>query len=75
MLPFDLAFADPPYGRGLGEKAASCLLDGGWLKPDALLVLEERTDSAPAQLSGYETLDRRVFGDTTVGFFRPLAGT
>jgi 16S rRNA (guanine966-N2)-methyltransferase len=74
MPPFDLAFADPPYGRSLGEKAASGLLDGGWLKPDALLVLEERTDSAPAQLAGFETLDRRAFGETTVGFFRPLAG-
>jgi 16S rRNA (guanine966-N2)-methyltransferase len=74
MQPFDLAFADPPYGKGHGEKAADCLRDGGWLKPDALLVLEERTASAPEMLAGYETVDRRAFADTTIGFFRPLAG-
>jgi len=74
MQPFNLAFADPPYGKGLGEKAAACLLDGGWLKPDAMLVLEERTANAPEVLAGYETIDRRDFADTTIGFFRPLAG-
>lgn len=74
MQPFDLAFADPPYGKGLGEKAAACLREGGWLKPDAMLVLEDGTASAPEMLAGYETIDRRSFAETTVGFFRPLAG-
>ena len=73
MQPFDLAFADPPYGKGLGEKAAQSLLDGGWLKSGSLFVLEEAAGSAPASLSGYETLDSRRFGDTVIGFFQPFA--
>ncbi len=30
--PFDLMFADPPYGHGLGEKALAAALAGGWLR-------------------------------------------
>ena len=75
MEPFDVAFADPPYGKGLGEKAAACLLSGGWLKSGAVLVLEERGDAAPQSIAGYERLDSRRFGDTVVGFFVPLAAS
>ena len=32
---FTLAFLDPPYGKGLGEKALASLRDGGWLAPGA----------------------------------------
>lgn len=71
MQPFDLAFADPPYGRGLGEKAAAALLDGGWLAPGALLALEEVRGAAPEVLPGYDTLDRRQFADTVIGLFSP----
>ena len=35
--PFDLVFLDPPYGKGLAEKALVSARDGGWLKPQALL--------------------------------------
>lgn len=69
MEPFDLAFADPPYGKGFGERAAQSLLTGGWLREGGVLVLEERAAAAPEVLAGYETLDRRRFGDTIVGFF------
>ncbi|MFZ1814652.1 MAG: 16S rRNA (guanine(966)-N(2))-methyltransferase RsmD [Rhizobiaceae bacterium] len=69
MEPFGLAFADPPYGKQLGEAAAASLLAGGWLVPGALLVLEERSDVLPATLPGYLSLDRRTFGDTSIGFF------
>src|SRR5215216_6470692 len=30
MEPFSLAFLDPPYGKGLAEKALASLRDGGW---------------------------------------------
>ena len=42
IAPFDLVFCDPPYGKGLGEKALASAAAGGWLKPGALCVLEER---------------------------------
>ncbi len=30
---FDLAFLDPPYGKGLGEQTLARLIEGNWLKP------------------------------------------
>jgi 16S rRNA (guanine966-N2)-methyltransferase len=69
MEPFDLAFADPPYAKGLGEKAAASLAKGNWLKRGAMLVLEEKAESAPAALEGFHLLDQRRFGETIVGFF------
>ena len=33
--PFTLAFLDPPYGRGLAEKALASLNDGVWLAAPA----------------------------------------
>src|SRR6186713_3734379 len=41
--PFTLAFLDPPYGRGLAEKALISALEGGWLTPGAIAVVEEKT--------------------------------
>ena len=64
--PFDLAFADPPYGKGLGEKAAASALAGGWLKPQAVMVIEEAADALFAWPDGFEALDERRYGDTVV---------
>ncbi len=70
MAPFDLVFADPPYGKGLGEKALSSALENVWLSPSALCVLEE---SAKAEVNlpvSFTELDRRTYGDTQVVFLR-----
>ena len=32
---FDIAFLDPPYAKGLGDKALASLGAGGWLRPGA----------------------------------------
>ena len=37
---FDIIFLDPPYRKGLGEKALACLRDGGWLSENAIIVFE-----------------------------------
>jgi 16S rRNA (guanine966-N2)-methyltransferase len=71
MAPFDLAFADPPYGMGLAEKAAASLRAGGWLAPGATIVIEERQDCLPGAIAGFVLEDSRRFGETAVGFFRP----
>lgn len=67
---FDLAFADPPYGRKLGEKALEVLIAKGWLRHGALIVLEERRGCLPARIAGGEPLEVRRFGDTEFGFYR-----
>jgi 16S rRNA (guanine966-N2)-methyltransferase len=70
MAPFSLAFLDPPYGRGLGEKALAALRDGAWLAPEAVIVAEEHA-RAPLRLpEGLAEIDRRLYGDTQVVFGR-----
>src|SRR6187397_1671586 len=39
--PFSLAFLDPPYGKGLAERALVSAGEGGWFKREALIVVEE----------------------------------
>ena len=53
VAPFDLVFADPPYGAGLGEQALASALAGGWLEAGALCVLEETR-------KGRDRADRRA---------------
>jgi 16S rRNA (guanine966-N2)-methyltransferase len=62
--PFALAFLDPPYGKGLGEQALTSLRDGGWLTPQALLVIEEATAAKFAAPAGFDELERRAYDDT-----------
>ena len=69
--PFDLVFLDPPYGRGLGEKAASSALAGGWVAPGALVVWEEGVDHRPPP--GLTRLDARRYGETMIAVFRSTA--
>ena len=69
-LPFDLIFADPPYGKKLGEQAVAALRQNGWLAENALLVLEEKKSALPKQLDGFDMLDQRSFGETEIGFYQ-----
>ena len=70
--PFGLVFLDPPYRKGLAEPALAALRDGGWLVPEALVVVEEAADAEIAPPAGYEELERRTYDDTIVIFLRPV---
>jgi 16S rRNA (guanine966-N2)-methyltransferase len=67
---FEIAFLDPPYGRGLGEASLGRLAAGGWLAPGALVVFERGADEAPFQVAGFEPLDERDYGAARVSFLR-----
>ena len=67
--PFSLGFADPPYGKGLGEAALVSARDGGWLTADALIVVEEEK-GAFVPPPGFTELDRRAYDDTEFVFLR-----
>ncbi len=69
IKPFDLVFADPPYRKGYGEKSARCLFQEGWMNTGGLFILEEATDVYPESLKGYELIDIRKYGETTIGMF------
>ena len=68
MEPFDCVVADPPYGRGLGTAALVSARDGGWLKPGALVIVEEAL-TAPFEVpGGFEQTDERAMGETVLRF-------
>jgi 16S rRNA (guanine966-N2)-methyltransferase len=62
--PFSLAFLDPPYGKGLAERALVSAREGGWLTPGAIAVVEEASASAFKTPDGYEEHERRQYDDT-----------
>lgn len=65
---YSLVFLDPPYGKGLGERALASCAGGGWLAPGALIVWEEGT--APLPPAGFAAVDQRRYGDTVVTLLR-----
>jgi 16S rRNA (guanine966-N2)-methyltransferase len=73
--PFALAFLDPPYGQGLAGPALASLIEGGWLEPDALLVVEEAAKAEIAPPAGLACVDERTYGDTRIAFFQARAPT
>src|SRR5215213_1348751 len=70
MEPFSLAFLDPPYGKGLAERALTSARAGGWLTPDALIVVEEASGAAFAPPEGFDEIERRAYGDTQLVFLK-----
>lgn len=70
MQPFSLAFLDPPYGKGLGERALASLREGKWLSPGAIVVWEERAANKLPWPESYTEIDRRTWGETQVAFAR-----
>lgn len=66
MAPFDLAFLDPPYAKGLGEKALFSLVEGEWLKEGAIIIFEEEKAVEPLFPQGIERLDDRVYGTSRI---------
>ncbi len=72
QTPFTLAFVDPPYGKGLGQKALASLVQGAWLVPGAIVVLEETEKALVPDIAGLLEIDTRTYGDTQVKFYRAL---
>lgn len=68
--PFDIAFLDPPYGQKLAEPVLIALRDGGWLRPDAMVIVEESSDVTLDRPSGYVEDEVRDFSGTRLHFLR-----
>lgn len=71
---FDLAFLDPPYRKGLGERALAALAEGGWLEPGAVAVFERAADEPDPALAGWDVLDARDYGAARVLFLTNPTG-
>lgn len=70
LSPFNLMFCDPPYRKGLGEKAIASARDHGWLAPDALVVLEEAADAEFVLPAEFMIEDERAQRETILRFLR-----
>lgn len=70
MAPFTLAFLDPPYERGLGERALSSLDAGQWLAAEALVVFEEAEKAVIALPANFDLVDERRYGASIVRFLQ-----
>jgi 16S rRNA (guanine966-N2)-methyltransferase len=68
--PFSLVFLDPPYGRGLAERALTSARAGKWLLPDALVVVEEAADAGFTPPAGFAEIERRRYDDTELIFLK-----
>jgi 16S rRNA (guanine966-N2)-methyltransferase len=68
LAPFGLVFADPPYGKGLGERALQSARKGGWLAPGALCVVEESASVSFEPGAGFLIVDERSYGETVIRF-------
>ncbi len=68
--PYDLVFLDPPYGKGLGEKALASSERGGWLAEGAMVVWEDSAEISPP--AGFILKDQRKYGDTRIHLLRKL---
>ena len=77
LSPFDLAFLDPPYRKGLVAPALAGLRDGGWLNAPALVVAEMAEDETVPPTEGYDDprrshLWRHARGDVEIFSLAPL---
>ncbi|MEM8662568.1 MAG: 16S rRNA (guanine(966)-N(2))-methyltransferase RsmD [Pseudomonadota bacterium] len=68
--PFGLVFCDPPYGKGLGERALAAAFAGGWVSDGAIAVLEERADAVPDAPAGWALIERRDAGESAFALYR-----
>lgn len=72
--PFDLIFADPPYGRELAPRLLAACAAEALLDTDGILCLEAAADDdVPEQSGTLQRFDRRRYGLTVLHFFQPAS--
>ena len=73
---FDFIFIDPPYEKGLGQRAMTALAESAIVKKDAFIVLESRGSEDLSSVEKYFTcLRNKIYGDTRVVIYRCVQGT
>jgi 16S rRNA (guanine(966)-N(2))-methyltransferase RsmD len=66
---FDIAFIDPPYGRGLAEKAL--MLAAPKMSRQGVILCETaKNDAMPEQAGDFELLKKKNYGKTAVSIYR-----
>lgn len=68
---YDIAFIDPPYGKGLAAKALHSLVTDNWLAPSAFACIETARDETLAP-EGYLTDAVRDVGKARLHILRRI---
>lgn len=64
----DIVFLDPPYDSDIAQTAPAALAENGWITPGGLIVIETRRGKDIDCGPGFETVDTRSYGDTSLHF-------
>ena len=70
QAPFDLIFADAPYGTGMGSQALAALAAENWLMAGALAVIEVEAREALVPPDEFAQLEDRTYGRTRLVFLK-----
>ncbi len=66
----DIVFLDPPYGKDLCEQAISVLLKQGWVKRNAIFILEKEVSK---KLNcDLRIIERRQYGKSEINILRSM---
>ena len=64
----DIFFMDPPYAKGLWERALPTFVQNGWVGEDTLVVVETDKSEKAIIPKGFAEIDRRSYGRNTFMF-------
>lgn len=68
---FDVAFIDPPYGRGLAKKALNCLVSYDILQPNCVVAIEhEKREVLPESAGRFFRFRQKKCGSTLLSFYQ-----
>jgi 16S rRNA (guanine966-N2)-methyltransferase len=67
---FNLVFLDPPYRKGLGEKALDALVSGNWLSENAIIVFERAADEDDFVTDVWQKINVKTYGAAQVLFLQ-----
>jgi len=67
---FNLVFLDPPYRKGLGEKALDALINGNWLSENAIIVFERAADEDDFVTAVWQKINVKTYGAAQVLFLQ-----
>jgi 16S rRNA (guanine(966)-N(2))-methyltransferase RsmD len=67
---FDVAFLDPPYGKGLADSTLHLIADSGIIKENGIVIAEHHyKETLLDHYQGLRKSDQRKYGSTGVSFF------
>ncbi|MBR5130009.1 MAG: 16S rRNA (guanine(966)-N(2))-methyltransferase RsmD [Alphaproteobacteria bacterium] len=66
--PIDIIFMDPPYAKGLWERALPIFMKNGWIAENTLVIVETDKAEKADVPHGFIETDRRSYGRNTFMF-------